>query len=41
MGTRHPMKGWVLIGPDGIDTDQQLSLWIERSIEFVGMLPAK
>ncbi len=41
MGTRRPMKGWVLIDPDGTDTDRQLASWIEKAIEFVGMLPAK
>ena len=41
MGTRHTMKGWVIIDADGIDSDRQLASWIEKSIEFVGMLPAK
>ena len=41
MGTRRPMKGWVIIGPDGIDTDRQLASWIEKAVEFVELLPAK
>jgi TfoX/Sxy family transcriptional regulator of competence genes len=41
METRRPMKGWVIIDPDGIDTDRQLASWIEKAIEFVEMLPAK
>jgi TfoX/Sxy family transcriptional regulator of competence genes len=41
MGTRHPMKGWVIIGVDGIDTDRQLASWIEKAIEFVEALPGK
>jgi TfoX/Sxy family transcriptional regulator of competence genes len=41
MGTRHPMKGWVIIDPHGIDTDRQLAFWIEKAVEFVEMLPAK
>jgi hypothetical protein len=41
MGTRRPMKGWVIIAPDGIDTDRQLGSWIEKAVEFVEMLPAK
>ncbi len=41
MGTRHPMKGWVIIGPDGIDTDRQLASWIEKAVEFVEVLPVK
>jgi TfoX/Sxy family transcriptional regulator of competence genes len=38
MGTRRPMKGWVIIGPDGIDTDRQLASWIEKAVEFVEVL---
>jgi hypothetical protein len=41
MGTRRPMKGWVIIGPDGIDTDRQLSAWLDKAVEFVETLPAK
>jgi TfoX N-terminal domain len=41
MGTRRPMKGWVIIGPDGTDRDRQLSAWIDKAVEFVEMLPAK
>ena len=39
--TRRPMKGWILVEPDEIETDDQLSLWIERSLEFVVTLPKK
>jgi TfoX/Sxy family transcriptional regulator of competence genes len=41
MGTRRLMKGWVIIGPDGIDTDRQLASWIEKTVEFVEVLPVK
>jgi hypothetical protein len=41
MGTRRPMKGWVIIGPDGIDTDRQLFAWIDKAVEFVETLPSK
>ena len=41
MGTRRPMKGWVIIDPDGIDTDHQLASWIEKAIEFVERFPPK
>jgi TfoX/Sxy family transcriptional regulator of competence genes len=41
MGTRRPMKEWVIIGPDGIDTDRQLASWIEKAVEFVEVLPVK
>ncbi|MGD9721154.1 MAG: TfoX/Sxy family protein [Pirellulales bacterium] len=39
--TGRPMKGWVMIDPDGIDSDAQLRAWIERAMEFVVTLPAK
>jgi hypothetical protein len=39
--TGRPMKGWVLVEPDGIDTEGQLEDWIERAAEFVTTLPPK
>src|SRR5690348_12183048 len=39
--TGRPMKGWVLVEPDGIETDEQLADWIRRSDKFVNTLPKK
>jgi TfoX/Sxy family transcriptional regulator of competence genes len=39
--TGRPMKGWIMVEPDGIETDEQLSEWIRRAEEFVGLLPKK
>lgn len=39
--TGRPMKGWVLVDPDGTDREEQLRCWIERAITFVTTLPAK
>jgi hypothetical protein len=39
--TGRPMKGWVLVGPEGVTGDDQLSGWIQRAVKFVGTLPAK
>ena len=39
--TGRPMKGWVLIGLEGVKDDDQLSGWIQRAVKFVGKLPAK
>jgi TfoX/Sxy family transcriptional regulator of competence genes len=39
--TGRPMKGWAVIEPDGIDTDEQLRGWIEMSVDFVSTLPPK
>jgi hypothetical protein len=35
------MKGWVLVAPEGIEDNDQLSGWIDRATKFVGKLPAK
>jgi len=39
--TGRPMKGWVLVEPEGVEGDDQLSGWIERATKFVRKLPAK
>ena len=39
--TGRPMRNWVLVGPEGVQDDEQLSAWIGRAVKFVGALPAK
>jgi hypothetical protein len=39
--TGKPMKGWMLVEPEGIEGDDQLNGWIERATKFVRTLPAK
>ncbi|HEX4145666.1 MAG TPA: TfoX/Sxy family protein [Pirellulales bacterium] len=39
--TGRPMKAWVMIEPDGLDSDRDLADWIERATGFVVTLPAK
>lgn len=39
--TGRPMKGWVVVEPDGLETDDQLSQWIQRAVKFVETLPRK
>jgi TfoX/Sxy family transcriptional regulator of competence genes len=39
--TGRPMRGWIMVEPDGLDDDASLALWIERAWEFVATLPAK
>jgi TfoX/Sxy family transcriptional regulator of competence genes len=39
--TARPMKGWVLVEPEGVEGDDKLAGWIQRAITFVGKLPAK
>jgi TfoX/Sxy family transcriptional regulator of competence genes len=39
--TGRSMKGWVLVAPEGVENDDQLSGWVQRAVKFVGKLPAK
>jgi hypothetical protein len=39
--TGRPMKGWVMVGPDGVLTDDDLSAWLEQARAFALSLPAK
>ena len=39
--TGRPMKGWVLVEPEGVKGDDQLAGWIQRAVKFVRTLPAK
>ena len=39
--TGRAMKGWVLVGPEGVEGYEQLGGWIERATKFVKTLPAK
>ena len=39
--TGRAMKGWVLVGPEGVQHDEQLTAWIGRATRFVRTLPAK
>ena len=39
--TGRPMKGWVMVEPEGIEDDDQLRRWLDRATRFVQTLPAK
>jgi hypothetical protein len=39
--TGRPMKGWGVVAPDGLESDAELSEWIEQSLAFVQTLPPK
>lgn len=39
--TGRPMKGWIMVEPDGLDSDKQLVEWIDKALAFVESLPPK
>lgn len=39
--TGRPMRGWIMVEPDGMETDDQLHNWVGRAVEFVETLPRK
>jgi TfoX/Sxy family transcriptional regulator of competence genes len=39
--TGKPMKGWLMIEPAGIETDDAVKDWVQRAQKFVGKLPKK
>src|SRR5829696_8332143 len=32
--TGRPMRNWVLVEPEGVEGDDQLSAWIQRAVKF-------
>ena len=39
--TGRPMKGWVMIGPKGIETEDALTAWLQKAGAFARTLPPK
>jgi TfoX/Sxy family transcriptional regulator of competence genes len=39
--TGRPMSKWVMVEPDGIDTERQLDDWLDRTLAFAATLPRK
>jgi TfoX/Sxy family transcriptional regulator of competence genes len=37
----RPMKGFLYVGPQGVNTDSELAKWLDRSLDYVATLPAK
>ena len=40
MGSRV-MKGFVVVAPEGVETDEQLAAWVARGSDVARSLPAK
>jgi hypothetical protein len=39
--TGKPMKGWVVVEPEGVADDAAVKEWVQRAVKFVGKMPAK
>ena len=39
--TGKPMKGWLMVEPEGCKTAKQVSFWANEGVEFAMTLPAK
>jgi len=39
--TGRPMKGWVMVGQEGFQRDDELANWLGQARELAGSLPAK
>jgi TfoX/Sxy family transcriptional regulator of competence genes len=37
----RPMAGWILVAPDGTESEEELVAWIKMGIEFAATLPVK
>ena len=39
--TGRPMRGWLLVQPEGLKTKAALARWVQRSLDFALTLPPK
>jgi TfoX/Sxy family transcriptional regulator of competence genes len=39
--TGRPMKGWVVVLPEGYQEDRDLEGWVQQGVDFALSLPAK
>ena len=39
--TGRPMKGWVMVSPDGTTSESDLKAWVQEGVEFALSLPPK
>lgn len=37
----RPMRGWILVAPEGVSTARALGVWVRRGLEFARTLPPK
>ena len=39
--TGKPMKGWIVVRPEGYASDDDLRGWVRRGVDFAATLPGK
>jgi TfoX/Sxy family transcriptional regulator of competence genes len=39
--TGKPLKGWIMVEPEGVSDDDAVKDWVQRALTFVAKLPAK
>jgi TfoX/Sxy family transcriptional regulator of competence genes len=39
--TGRPMTGWVMVEPDGYESDEALKGWVQQGVDFALSLPSK
>ena len=39
--TGRPMKGWVVVEPQGVEEDEDLEGWVQQGVDFALTLPPK
>ena len=39
--TGRSMKGWIMVQPEGYESDQALAKWVGKGVEFALTLPPK
>ncbi len=39
--TGRPMAGWVMVAPQGCQSDPELKAWVQSGLDYAGTLPAK
>jgi TfoX/Sxy family transcriptional regulator of competence genes len=37
----RPMKGWILVEPEGLRTEKDLAKWVKKGVKFAASLPPK
>jgi TfoX/Sxy family transcriptional regulator of competence genes len=37
----RPMRGWIRVAPEGVETKRQLEGWVRRALQFTRTLPPK